>query len=284
MPTAFSYSIPSVAPRHRTTPTCAANPPRRIAAVAKDLKQALQTSLSERTSRIDIVLPAGAKLGTEKRPADEDPRARIRAGDRELGRILAGMFECTGLRVRVIFPTAAECHAATDMWGPLVECEIHCLDPKRKKQQTSKNKNRSGFGSRSSSSSGGNRPTSTSDHVDVFIFVGGGAAFLQRARALADDVGMDKLIILANANSNRDQLPLDLDKYRISEFEGVYHYYPNPHPKWSGGVLFRKFPDGMCKIESFGATLNTSGFISGQLPLTLLHFVSCFSQIGSYAD
>lgn len=80
--------------------------------------------------------------------------------------------------------------------------------------------------------------------ADVYIVVGGGAGFLSKTRKLADSLGPDKLVIVANPNSARDKLPLDLQVYREEAFEAVYHYEPNPHPKWSGSVLFRKFPDG----------------------------------------
>ena len=207
--------------------------------MAADLKQALQASLTARTSRIDVVLPPGAKLGTEKRPDAELAEHKIRAGDRELARILAAMFEKTGLNVRVVFETHPLQRAAAKLWGPVVECEIVSADAKQKR-----GKSKGGFGA----ASGGKKEKF--EHVDVYIFVGGGAAFLEKATALAERVGMDKLVILANVNSNRDNLPTHVEQYWVENFECVYHYKPNPHPKWSGGVLFRKFPEGMYERRS----------------------------------
>lgn len=252
--TAFCTSvpfIPHVSQRSqcsgRVIPTNAAHPPRRISSVTKDLQQALQTSLQARTSRIDVTLPQGSKLGTEKREGDEDAFARRLAGDRELARIIAGMFERTGLAVRVVFATERERSTAARMWGPLVECEIITWDTKSsssRKASSSKSGGGGGIGKAKKSAKSGFGKEEVAD-PDVYIVVGGGASFMTRVRSLAGAVGMDKLIITANGNGTGEQVPIDLKRYMDEEFESVYYYKPNPHPKWSGGVLFRKFPDGM---------------------------------------
>lgn len=252
-------NAPAFGPPRKAFPTCAAHPPRRIASVTKDLQQALQISLKSRTSRIDVALPNGAKLGTEKRDTEESTIARRIAGDRELSRIIAGMFERTGLSVRVIFSTERERATAARIWGPLVECDIAAWEGKaassrknngggmgkqRKTAKSTKSTNlvKSGFGKIENEAVA---------EPDVFIIVGGGAASMARARSLAESYGMDKLIIIANGNLAEEQLPVDLQRYMHEEFECVYHYKPNPHPKWSGGVLFRKFPDGKTSFASF---------------------------------
>ncbi len=52
---------------NRNTWCCAALPPRRIGAVARDMQGALQDALRARVSRVAVELPPGARLGTEKR-------------------------------------------------------------------------------------------------------------------------------------------------------------------------------------------------------------------------
>lgn len=224
----------------------AAHPPRRVGNVAKDLREALQNSLKARTSRIEVRLPFGAKLGTEKRKDDETVAAQRTSGDREVARLISGMFEGTGLSVCVAFPTDGELNAANKMWGPLSTCATvswatGSTANKKKKQKLTGNTT-AGFGKQQ-----GQRPQAKdSAEFDVLIAVGGGAAFMDKIRKFSNSVGMDKLVIIANTNGSEDVLPVDLDCYFEETFEPVYIYTPNPSPKWSGGVLFRKFPDGKC--------------------------------------
>lgn len=242
--------------RRKCTPAAAAYPPRRIGAVAKDLQQALQSSLQSRTSRISVTLPPGARLGTEERSEekDETPDARRIGGDRELARILAGMFERTGLLVRVLFATEKEVAEARRAWGPAIECEVGVLGSLVKKGKARviagkklpkkvgfNSSNRSGGGSEGGGSA---RRSEEELEVDVFVAVGGGAGFMDKVRTLAQQKGMDKLVIVANGNSSNDTMAVDLQRYYDDEFEAVYYYRVNPHPKCSKGILFRKFPDG----------------------------------------
>ncbi len=82
------------------------------------------------------------------------------------------------------------------------------------------------------------------DGIDVLLVVAPTAAQMGKVRLLGERWGMDKLIILLNCDVDGAKAPVHLVKYIDSEFDKVYFYRPNPHPKWSGGVLFRKFPDG----------------------------------------
>lgn len=240
-------NVRGVYPRLPTV--AAAHPPRRIAAVTKDLQDALQRSLRSRVSRIGVRLPIGARLGTEKRPdADaESMDVRRTSGDRELARVLAAMFMGTGLNAVVAFASDRERETAAKIWGSSVSFPIESWDSSSGRKARArrapspktikKGKGESlGFGSKSQADD--------SKDPDVYIVAGGGAGFLARVRSLAQSIGMDKLVIVANGNSRGDQLPIDVQRYFEDEFEAVYHYHPNPHPKWSGGVLFRKFPDG----------------------------------------
>lgn len=254
------------------TPRCAAHPPRRIASVAKDLQQALQTSLQARISRIDIQLPLGSKLGTERRPDEESSTMTRIAGDRELARIVSGMFERTGLNVQVVFSSERERAAAAKMWGPLAECECVAWERGAKRGATRGavvQKKKKGSGKTASKATGfGKDAVEETVEPDVYILVGGDASFMNRVRGLSQSMGMDKLVIVANGNSGGEPVPVDLEKFFDEEFECVYHFTPNPHPKWKGGVLFRKYPDGKC----FKSCVRFADYFQGVSFLLLSHF------------
>lgn len=237
--TFISYHQPTpTLHRHHSPPRCTALPPKRIGAVAKDLQQALQSCLQSRVSRISVKLPVGAKLGTEIRSNDEDLIERQKAGDREVARILAGMFERTGLKVCIVFETARDRSMASKMWGKNTEFEIGDIMERRgRKKGKSVGSGAEGFGK-------GGVSRRVQNEVDVYIILGGSPSFMNSVRNLAKEKGMDKLIILANVNEDARRFPVDLLHFLQDEFIGAYHYEPNPHPQWKGGVLFRKFPDG----------------------------------------
>lgn len=233
--------------RSRLPIIAAAHPPRRIAAVAKDLQDALQRSLQSRVSRIGVRLPTGARLGMEKRPDGDAESLDVRrlAGDRELARVLLAMFEGTGLNALVAFASESECESAVKLWGPSVSSSVEAWSSSSERKARVRRSSKSMRKSKGGSQGFGSTPQNEDlKNPDVYIAVGGGAGFLAKVCSLARSVGMDKLVIVANGNSREDQLPLDVKRYFEEEFETVYYYQPNPHPKWSGGVLFRKFPDG----------------------------------------
>lgn len=244
-------------------------PPRRIGAVAKDMQAALQDCLRARRSRLEIALPPGARLGTEKRPDDIDARGRRVASNRELGRLLAGMFEGTGLSCRVIFGSVSEKETAKKAWGPLVECAFDHWEgvgrggatgrgaggeePAKRKSRQKK----SGFTKTSVQPKGGFSRDSSPAAEDVYIIVGPSPAQMSQVRALSDALGQDKLVLLANADiysNSESSVPIDITRYVADSFESAYFYTPNPHPSWSGGVLFRKFPNDwvLCRQPPVG--------------------------------
>lgn len=230
----------------------------------------MQGALRARVSRAAVELPPGARLGTEKRSEDASQSA---AGDRELCRILVAMFEGTGLSVHAMFSAPGLVKAAKKAWGPLVECSIGTWDEIGGKKKKGKGGKKAGFGA---------APTSTpfGDGIDVLLVVAPTAAQMGKVKLLGEQWGMDKLIILLNCQVDDDQVPVHLTKYVDEEFEQVYFYRPNPHPKWSGGVLFRKFPDGMLSCfylfdlssarriaNYFWLSSSQTGFFAASLPL-----------------
>lgn len=208
------------------------------------MQEALQTALRSRLSRSSVELPPGARLGTEKRDGEQSKTA----GDRELTRILAGMFEGTELSVRVMFSSAGLAKAAKKMWGPLIECEVSHWDEVRSKKKGVK---KAGFGKAAAESQ-------FDDDIDVLLVVDPTPAQMKKVQQLSKLWGMDKLIILLNCNLEKTKAPVDIIRYFNSEFESVYCYRPNPHPLWSGAVLFRKFPDGKSSAFAWRAASRES--------------------------
>ena len=208
-----------------SSPRCAAQPPKRIGAVAKDMQSALQSALRARLSRASLELPPGAKLGTEKRKEEGHV-----GGDRELCRIISSMFDGTGLKTHAIFSTPEYASAAKKMWGPLAECGVGSWDGGSRT-------NKSGFGKKTKT----NTTTNIAKDIDVLLVVNPTLAQLSRVKTLSNQWGLDKLILLLNTSTKGG--PLDIVRFIDDEFETVYCYKPNPHPNWAGGVLFRKFPD-----------------------------------------
>lgn len=159
------------------------------------------------------------------------------------------MFEGTGLSVSAVFDSARLSAAASKKWGP-VECVVEDLGKDAKGGGKKKRKAQKGFGS--------SAEMEEERKKDVYIMVGGGAAFLERVRRSVEPYGMDTLVILVNPNSEMETLPVDLQRWKDEEFESVYHYETDPHPKWKGGVLFRKFPDDwvLCRLSPMGMSRN----------------------------
>lgn len=121
-----------------------------------------------------------------------------------------------------MFGVKEDAEMARRLWGGRIECEVGCVG----------GGGRRGFG-------GGGRG---GEAVDVYVVVGG-VGVLGEAVALAKRWGRDKLVVVVNANS--DGLVLSEAVRTVwEEFVHVYYYQPDPHPRWKGGVLFRKFPHG----------------------------------------
>ncbi len=161
-------------------------------------------------------------------------------GDRELCRIISSMFEGTGLKVHALFSTTDYANLAKNMWGPLAECSIGDWG-----NWTSGLRKKGGFGKKRES-------VAHASNVDVLLVVSPTADQLNRVKVLSEKWGLDKLILLLNASTKG--APVDVARFVDEEFEPVYCYRPNPHPKWAGGVLFRKYPDDwvLCRQPPVG--------------------------------
>lgn len=80
--------------------------------------------------------------------------------------------------------------------------------------------------------------------MDVYIVVGPKQAQMARLRALCDKFGEDVLVVGANLRVEAMKgLPSEVERYVEDVFEDVYYWGVNPSPAWTGGVLFRAYPN-----------------------------------------
>merc|ERR1712185_875677 len=110
--------------------------PRNLAEMVKNLKEAVQASLSGRQSRLAVEMPIGFEFGVEGQKAKRKGNAKVLTSDdvvrsdRELSRLFVGMFEGTGLIPLILFSSEAEAAAAKRQWdAPGLEARVQALVP-----------------------------------------------------------------------------------------------------------------------------------------------------------
>lgn len=220
----------------------------------------MQAALTARQSRLAVRLPDGARLGIEKGGSGSgEGAASFVRGDRELARALVALFDDTGLKVCVVFPGAGEMRAAVKSFGPLAECVFDCWEDGGGEKKKGKKK---GGGVKASGAGAGfggagvgmDRDGGGSGHVagevmmsggiDVYIVVGPKQSQMARLRQLAGRFGDEVLVIGANLRvEDMKGLPSNVEEFVQSEFEDVYYWGVNPSPRWTGGILFRAYPN-----------------------------------------
>lgn len=242
----------------------APGPPRQVKGAVKELRGAMQAALTARRSRLALRLPDGARLGLEKARSSADGAAGFVRGDRELARCTAALFEGTGLKTCVVFPAAGEMRAAIKAFGPLAECSFDCWEEGGSGSSGGgggaggKRKRRAGAGGGGGRGSGGFgaqvQSTAAAPLVpgavmlagdaDVYIVVGPKQSQMARVRALCDTFGDDVLVVLVNGRMEVMQgLPAAVEEYMADRFEDVFYWGMDPSPAFSGGVLFRQYPE-----------------------------------------
>lgn len=268
----------------------AALPPRRVGAAVSELRKAMQAALSARRSRLSVNLPDGARLGLEKGDAIGEASNSLVQGDRELARCLVALFEGTGLSVCTIFSTVTEMNMTAKRWGPLVECNLDCWEAVRtgsspsasaarkakrrarrgppQTKTTSAREGGGGFGavrrdvddSTPSKLAVANSPGEmvSQGEFDVYIVVSPRKESLAKVMKLCNRFGDDKLVVLANARVHQmDGLSKSAASFFADggdSFEDVYLWRPDPSREFSGGVLYRAFPNDyvLCRQTPVG--------------------------------
>lgn len=231
---------------------CGPKPAGSIQGTVKQVKESLQSGLRAKLSRMEVEVPAGSDFGTENHTFQTSSESITT--DRQLARLILEMFAGNQLKSVVVFGKAVQAHDAQRVWGPTVEVSGILsieLDIRSRK----------GF---SSGGSGKKRTTKTSSevdkslrNVDLLILTSLDEDDLEKAAELVNEYGMGTLIILVNSRiQGMDTLVAvpSIRGYFQKEFEPVYILRPNPHPQWSGGVLFRSFPNPwlICRKQTIG--------------------------------
>jgi len=253
---AFSANSPACrAPRvqrpHRgTVISMAKQVPRNVKESVDQLRDAIQAALSGRKSRMDIEFPYASSFGVDGEKKKSDAKIPLvtkgdgDASDRELARLVAEMFRGTALEETTVvaFSDAAQAGKAKKKWDvgrAEFKGQIIVLDAKQKKMKASGG---GGFGAAPKEA-----PSAISavpDGTEVLLIVGPQARQLKAIEQLASEVGQGCVIILVNARLDEIEYESPEQKnYFTAEFERVFFIKTAPLPTWSGGVLYRSYPD-----------------------------------------
>ena len=210
----------------------ASNPPRDGKSAVRQMKDAVQQALRSRISRIDLEMPVGMNLGVQK----EDE------GDVEMAKAVLNMFEGTGLTVKCLVCENKSLKLLQNWTG--TKATIEQFD---KASKVSSSKSNMGFGK---------KRMAKNDKCDVYVVVAPKSSDMKRIADLSLTFGMNRLILLVNARLDGVDWPeAEVKEAILDSFQRVFIYKIDPHPQWTGGVLFRKFPDDwlLLKRNTVGA-------------------------------
>lgn len=219
-------------------------PPKSIRDAVTQLREALQSTLHARISRACITMPLDAKYGVEASvPArhdgtQESTRQVQQRSNRELARLLVGMFETSGLDVRVIFGAEAEAREARRLWPDAIHngaCRVTCSETPRRRQRAVSR----GFGG------GGGASDAPGDAVLMYVAPRDGA-HTQQVRAASAALGVDTLVLVLNA-------PPEARASLGDHFHTTYFYRQPAHALHPHTALYRKFPDAWCVVKQSDA-------------------------------
>jgi len=94
--------------------------------------------------------------------------------------------------------------------------------------------------------------------VNVVLVVGMKVGDVPKVRELSEACGMDVAIILLNAGLDGMAFKSEEQRTFFEEsYETVYYYGLRPHPKWSAGILYRKFPENWSVANKGGLMMET---------------------------
>lgn len=228
--------------------------PRNIKEVVAQMKDAVQTALQNRISRIDVELPLGVELGIEseqkrKRGAKLSGEAVLQS-DRELARVFLGMFEGTGLKPLVLFSEAALVEQANQKWLPEDGVRVLCLDPARAAGGAAAKPK-----AKAKAKKGPVPLAAVPADAEVVFAVAPGPKQMAALQEFCENSGMDRLVILLNARLQSNvAVPAATRDYFVGEFTQVYAFVTEPlaerAAEVAGGgggelppvVLWRAFP------------------------------------------
>eukprot|EP00967_Tisochrysis_lutea_P091474 scaffold131350_cov30-Tisochrysis_lutea.AAC.1 len=248
--------------------------PRTPKAMVDQLREAVQTALSARQSRMRVMLPPGFDYGIESQRKGKQVSNKIVRSDRELARLFVEMFQGTGLVPTVCFSNVDDASAATKLWGD-IEARTMALDPGAAQgsvkpakgpnptRAQSRGAGGGGFGTAAPSPKGkSKKPISKiPESAEVIFVVAPGPSQCEAVQSFCMAHGIDRLVVLLNARS-LDEAPMsvlddttvqlasatgvgtaevDQREYFDTEFVDVYAFLTDPAGKSTDpAVLFKR--------------------------------------------
>ena len=203
--------------------------PRDVKEAVSKCREATQAALADRTSRMTVDFPVGAKFGVEKKTRSSSnkkqqnldssnnkapTRQDLQKSDRELARIFVDMFQPVGgQHLTVAFNTVEEADAARTQWkgDSSAEARILSLDRRKsaaaKKKKKAKSKAAKGFAAKlaaeidddDSGDKDETGPFRLPDNTEVALFVAPGPKELIVIERICESVGMGTLVVLLNS-------------------------------------------------------------------------------------
>mmetsp|Transcript_5904 Transcript_5904/g.17235 ORF Transcript_5904/g.17235 Transcript_5904/m.17235 type:complete len:355 (-) Transcript_5904:219-1283(-) len=249
-------------------PLLSADLPRTPKAMVDQLRDAVQSALSSRCSRMRVSLPPGFDYGIESQRKGTPVSSKIDRSDRELARLFVEMFQGTGLVPTVCFPSSAAAADARKLWGD-IEARVVALDPESAGTAAPAKQPRPWSKAQRASSGGGGfgaaKPASGARvqkavaavpaSAEVVLVVAPGGPGCEAVRSFCEENGADRLVVLLNARSLEEEADPavaaaagvgtageEQREYVDGEFANVYAFVTDPAGKSEDApaVLFKR--------------------------------------------
>ncbi|VEU37379.1 unnamed protein product [Pseudo-nitzschia multistriata] len=256
--------------------------PRDVKEAVSNCRQATQTALQKRISRMDIEFPVGTDFGVEKKakPKGGGRRRRQAGGDtdtsggptqsmldrsnRELARLFVEMFQPVGGdNIVVSFADSELADLAKANWknDAGASCRVLAMNrsgaAKKKKKKKGKKVLTSarGFAAKMAAEvedndegtggqGGGSGPFQLPPNTEVALFVAPGPKELVVIDKICETVGMGTLVVLLNARLDKvtNFGTEAAEKLFTEDFESVFSLAAAPQQEAPGCLLYRAFP------------------------------------------
>ena len=247
----------------------------------KDVKDAIskcrgavQKSLENRMSRMEIEMPVGANFGVEKKKSNRRKSSlasltndsnegeegltmeKLDTSNRELARLFVEMFQpLGGQHITAVFNNEILADEARQLWGGdlSAECNIVAIDRKMKKSRgglmgggKKKKKKAMGFASKMAEEledDGASGPFVLPKGTEVALFVAPGPKELISIERICNEVGMGTCVILLNARLSRvEKYASDDAKQLFESFEKIWFLGAAPQEDAPGCLMHRAYP------------------------------------------
>ena len=246
--------------------------PRDVKEAVASCREATQSALQKRISRMDIEFPVGTKFnvekgGTKRKAGDTPTKDELERSNRELARLFVDMFQPVGGNsITVVFSDVDLADQARKQWkgDPTASSRIVSLDRKKSKSGKKKKANARGFAAKLAKLAkeidddlDDSGPFRLPENTEVAMFVAPQAKDLPTIERICNEVGMDTLILLLNArlHSMANFGSNNAKKLFLEEFEPVFSLTAASQEAAPGCLLYRAFPGdwALARKPSVGA-------------------------------